>query len=257
MSGSGATVTDLVQIVDTFGSGAAFRALIGLGSAAVRAESYFALAAHSHAIADVTGLQAALDGKQAAGSYAAASHTHATSEVTGLDAALAAKANDSAVVHNTGAETVAGDKTFTGAIVAPSVTVNNSNSSNVGIATQPWLQVKSNSGTLVAYVGAGVSIFTSVAIASTDGGVRTVGRFAVSTGNSTTPTLVIDTSGGTSFTGSVAAGGALFIGPKTFATLPSASANPGACFRLTDRGQKIVFSDSTNWLFVHDNSIAS
>lgn len=35
-----------------------------------------AAAVHTHVIADVTGLQAALDGKQAAGSYAAASHSH-------------------------------------------------------------------------------------------------------------------------------------------------------------------------------------
>lgn len=35
-----------------------------------------AASSHSHAISDVTGLQTALDGKQAAGSYAAASHTH-------------------------------------------------------------------------------------------------------------------------------------------------------------------------------------
>jgi hypothetical protein len=32
----------------------------------------------------VTGLQTALDGKQAAGSYAAASHTHTSSEITDL-----------------------------------------------------------------------------------------------------------------------------------------------------------------------------
>lgn len=44
----------------------------------------FAPSAHSHAIADTTGLQAALDGKQAAGSYAAASHTHTAGQVTGL-----------------------------------------------------------------------------------------------------------------------------------------------------------------------------
>ena len=35
-----------------------------------------AAASHTHTIANVTGLQTALDGKQAAGSYAAASHTH-------------------------------------------------------------------------------------------------------------------------------------------------------------------------------------
>jgi hypothetical protein len=41
-------------------------------------------------IADVSGLQAALDGKQAAGSYAAASHTHTASQIT--DFATAADA---------------------------------------------------------------------------------------------------------------------------------------------------------------------
>ena len=39
-------------------------------------------------IGNVTGLQAALDGKQASGSYAAASHTHTVAQVTGLQAAL-------------------------------------------------------------------------------------------------------------------------------------------------------------------------
>ena len=43
--------------------------------------------AHSHAVADVTGLQSALDGK------APTSHTHTESEVTGLTAKLASKAD--------------------------------------------------------------------------------------------------------------------------------------------------------------------
>lgn len=43
-------------------------------------------ASHTHAISDVTGLQTALDGKQASGSYAAASHTHTASEVTDFNA---------------------------------------------------------------------------------------------------------------------------------------------------------------------------
>ena len=41
--------------------------------------------AHTHAVADVEGLQAALDGK------APTVHTHTTCQVTGLDAALGAK----------------------------------------------------------------------------------------------------------------------------------------------------------------------
>jgi hypothetical protein len=50
-------------------------------------------ATHAHAIADTTGLQAALDGKQASGSYAAATHSHAISDTTGLQAALDGKAS--------------------------------------------------------------------------------------------------------------------------------------------------------------------
>src|SRR5690606_32403738 len=50
--------------------------------------STFPPATHTHAVADVTGLQAAIDGKQAAGSYAAATHTHAVADVTGLQAII-------------------------------------------------------------------------------------------------------------------------------------------------------------------------
>jgi hypothetical protein len=40
-----------------------------------------AASSHTHTIANVTSLQDALDGKQAAGSYAAASHTHTAAQV--------------------------------------------------------------------------------------------------------------------------------------------------------------------------------
>lgn len=53
-----------------------------------QAAGSYAAAVHTHVVGDVTGLQAALDGKQPAGSYAAASHTHDTSHViTGVFAA--------------------------------------------------------------------------------------------------------------------------------------------------------------------------
>lgn len=42
-----------------------------------------------------------------------------TSKIAGLDAALAAKAVDSTVVHNTGTETIAGTKTFSGTVNVP------------------------------------------------------------------------------------------------------------------------------------------
>lgn len=48
----------------------------------------FAPSAHGHVIADVTGLQTALDGKQAAGSYAAASHTHTSTDITDFNTAV-------------------------------------------------------------------------------------------------------------------------------------------------------------------------
>lgn len=44
---------------------------------------------HTHAVADVTGLQAALDGKQASGSYAAASHQHDAADISSGTLAIA------------------------------------------------------------------------------------------------------------------------------------------------------------------------
>jgi hypothetical protein len=68
----------------------------------------FAPSAHSHVVGDVTGLQSALDGKQASGDYATntalssglsgkanTSHTHTIANVTGLQSALDAKAASS------------------------------------------------------------------------------------------------------------------------------------------------------------------
>ena len=51
----------------------------------------FPPSAHTHVISNVTGLQAALDGKQPSGSYALTGHTHVISNVTGLQAALDGK----------------------------------------------------------------------------------------------------------------------------------------------------------------------
>jgi hypothetical protein len=50
--------------------------------------STFPPSIHTHAIADVTGLQVALDGKQASGSYAAAVHTHVIADITGLQTTI-------------------------------------------------------------------------------------------------------------------------------------------------------------------------
>lgn len=67
------------------------RTNLGLGTAATANTGDFAAASHTHSIANVTGLQTALDGKQASGSYAASVHTHIISDVTGLQTALDGK----------------------------------------------------------------------------------------------------------------------------------------------------------------------
>ncbi|MBK8159114.1 MAG: hypothetical protein IPK59_10230 [Rhodospirillaceae bacterium] len=73
------------------------RTTLGLGTAATQASGAFAAASHSHVIADVTGLQAAIDGK------AAVSHAHVIGDVTGLqddlDAIADALAGTAAAVH--------------------------------------------------------------------------------------------------------------------------------------------------------------
>lgn len=60
----------------------------------------------------------------------------------------------------------------------------------------------------------------------------------------------------------IIAGSGLFsgivrLGPYTFATLPSASANVGANLRITDRGQRQAYSDGTNWRWWADDAIVS
>lgn len=80
-----------------------------------------ASSSHTHAESDVTSLTTDLSTLTTAVSgKASSSHTHAESDVTSLVSDLGNKATDSAVVHNTGAETVAGIKTFSSAPVVPS-----------------------------------------------------------------------------------------------------------------------------------------
>lgn len=56
--------------------------LTGLSYVWVKLKGAFAALSHTHTTAQVSGLQAALDGKQPKGSYAAASHAHAASDTT-------------------------------------------------------------------------------------------------------------------------------------------------------------------------------
>lgn len=125
---------------------AAARTTLGLGSAAVSATTDFAAASHTHSIANVTGLQTALDNKlddtqasvfglsllddadaaaarttlglgtaatSASTAFAAASHTHAISDVTNLQTTLDGKAASShthTIANVTGLQTALDNK---------------------------------------------------------------------------------------------------------------------------------------------------
>jgi hypothetical protein len=125
----------LAATYDTNGDGkvnAADSADVAPWSGITGKPSTFAPDAHNHTIGDVTGLQTALDGKQAAGSYATAthnhdatyaalSHAHAIGEVTGLQTALDGKAAsghnhdgtyEPAITAGTSAQYIRGDKTL-------------------------------------------------------------------------------------------------------------------------------------------------
>jgi hypothetical protein len=81
----------------------------------------FPPATHQHVVGDVTGLQAALDGKQVAGSYAAAVHSHGISDVTGLQTALDGKAATShghAIADVTGLQSALDGKQASGSYAA-------------------------------------------------------------------------------------------------------------------------------------------
>ena len=59
--------------------------------AVYQAKGSYAAASHTHAISNITNLQAQLDGKQAKGSYAAASHTHTIANIANLQSTLDSK----------------------------------------------------------------------------------------------------------------------------------------------------------------------
>jgi hypothetical protein len=93
--------------------------------------------AHGHSIAEVTALQAALDGKQAAGAYAAASHSHAIGDVTNLQTSLDGKANTSGANYFSGVQTYAGrpDQWEAAIALQPST---HATSERAGIVLDAW-----------------------------------------------------------------------------------------------------------------------
>lgn len=77
-------------------------AIVGLGTAAFEAKEAFALAAHKHGIADVNGLQAALDGKQAKFTDGTATIASVEAGVVTLKAGI--KQTNGAVANNDAAD---------------------------------------------------------------------------------------------------------------------------------------------------------
>jgi hypothetical protein len=104
--------------------------------------STFTPSAHTHVIADTTGLQTALDGKQASGSYANAVHTHTVSDVTGLQTALDGKQPLATVLTNTTAAFTTAQETKLSGIAA-GATVNASDASLRDRATHTGAQATS------------------------------------------------------------------------------------------------------------------
>lgn len=63
---------------------------------------------------------------------------------TNIKAALTGKAADNSVVHLAGAETITGDKTFTGAVVTHNITPETDNTYSLGSSTLAWSAVYAN-----------------------------------------------------------------------------------------------------------------
>lgn len=102
-----------------------------------------AAATHSHAISDVSGLQTALDGKQAAGSYASANHNH--------DSVYAAATHTHAYADLTGKPTI---PTAPGDIGAAPAT------QPINAQTAAYTLVASDAGKLVTMNGASATTIT-------------------------------------------------------------------------------------------------
>ncbi|CAB4140445.1 Phage tail repeat like [uncultured Caudovirales phage] len=148
--------------------------------------STFPPSSHSHVIADVTGLQTALDGKQAAGSYAPASHSHVIGDVTGLQTALDGKAATShthAIADVTGLQTALDGK-------------------------QPLATVLTN--TTAAFTTAQETKLAGIAAGAQPGTVTSV------SGTGTVSGLTL--SGTVSVSGNITLGGTLSVTPANFAS---------------------------------------
>jgi hypothetical protein len=112
------------------------------------------------------------------------------------------------------------------------------------------LQATSTRGLYVEGTGGSLAIYVNQSGASRSG--TGAGICVDTAAGGLLPFLVGRSSAGIALTtlsgdGSITASGPVRVGPYTFATVPSASANPGATIRITDRSQRLATSDGTAW----------
>jgi len=150
------TATDTVLGGVKIGSG------VAITDGVISVSTDYAAATHSHGISDVTGLQTALDGKQASGSYAATVHAHGISDVTGLQTALDGKASSThshAISGVTGLQTALDGKQAAGSYAA-ATHAHAASEITSGVfdpARIPAYVVRSDTVSAVSYIGRAVS----------------------------------------------------------------------------------------------------
>jgi hypothetical protein len=91
ISKSGGTITITSTDTDTNTTYTAGTGLTLSGTTFSVTSGTYAAASHTHSIGNVTGLQTALDGKQASGDYSVSGHTHSIRDITDLQTTLDGK----------------------------------------------------------------------------------------------------------------------------------------------------------------------
>ncbi len=122
---SGGTITITSTDTDTNTTYSAGTGLTLTGTTFSVTSGTYAAASHTHSIGNVTGLQTALDGKQASGDYSVSGHTHSIRDVTDLQTSLDGKAASShthAISNVTGLQTALDGKQASGDYAAASHT---------------------------------------------------------------------------------------------------------------------------------------
>ena len=131
---------------------------------------------HAHTIANVTGLQTALDGKQPAGSYAASAHTHAPEDITGTavvttDPRLSDARTPTAHTHPASQisdSTETGRSVLTATDAAEARTAIGAGTSNLAIGTSSTTAAAGNRQATATVIGMVELATTAEATAGTD-----------------------------------------------------------------------------------------